>query len=103
MYTDKVTGTLTVLDGIDPTLIGEAGETPVSEYFDPTEGFGNWHALHLGSTKEDVLRNLGAPKKKNNDNEWVYSTNCSCEIPNYFSLFFRNEHIFKIVFSAPAG
>ena len=103
MYTDAVVGELTVLDGVDPGLKGKEQNAAVSIFFDPAEGFGNWHALHLGSSKKAVLENLGDPVKKNNDDEWVYSTICACEIPQHFTLFFRNEHIFKIVFSAPAG
>ncbi len=103
MYTDGVVGELTVSQGIDPALKGGGQGTPESLLFDPSESFGNWHALHLGSSKAEVLKNLGVPETKNNDDEWVYSTSCACEIPQHFTLFFRSERIFKIVFSAPAG
>jgi len=103
MFTDLIVGELTVLEGIDPTLKSQGKEIQESVFFDPTEGFGNWRALHLGSSMKDVLDNLGIPGKKNNDAEWVYSTTCACEIPEYFTIFFRNGRIFKIVFSAPPG
>ncbi len=57
-YTDKVVGELTISTGVLP-LSAPDQKKAESQYFNPTEGFGNWHALHLGSKQEDVINNLG--------------------------------------------
>lgn len=103
MYTDSVVGELTVTAEIDSSLQKAEQSKAASKFFDPDEGFGNWHALHLGSTKADVLKNLGEPARKNNDDVWEYSTSCACEIPQSFAVRFRDGRLFQIVLSAPAG
>jgi hypothetical protein len=102
-YTDAVVGELTILSDIDPEITPAERTRAATKWFSPNEGFGNWHALHLGSSKEDVLKNLGAPEKKKSTDEWTYSTTCACELPEFFTLFFKNGQLFKIVLSAPAG
>ena len=102
-YTDAVVGELTILSGIDPAITPAERAHAATRWFNLDEGFGNWHALHLGSSKEDVLKNLGAPEKKKSTDEWTYSTTCTCELAEFFTLFFKNGQLFKIVMSAPAG
>lgn len=101
--TDEVVCELTVRAGIDPAINSIERKASASRWFRPEEGFGNWHALHLGSPREDVLKNLGRPKNKVLSNEWTYETTCACEIPEYFTVFFAHGHVVKVVFSAPAG
>ncbi len=50
-YTDRIVGDIILSAGIEnlPTKEQKKAESP---YFNPMEGFGNWHALHLGSTEE---------------------------------------------------
>ena len=66
-YTDRVVGELTLLPGIDPTIRVSERKSAMTKWLDPDEGFGNWHALRLGSSKEEVFKNLGKPKKKSGD------------------------------------
>lgn len=101
-YTDRVVGDIIVSVGIENLLPIEQKKAE-SPYFNPMEGFGNWHALHLGSTEEEVINNLGQPESKGKDGGWRYLTNCTCEIQNYFTIYFKNGRINKVVFSAPAG
>lgn len=104
MYTDSVVGELTIQEGLDISLQQEEQEKAISQFFNPEDGFGNWHALRLGASKADVVQNLGDPAHRNNDdNIWEYTTSCACEIPQFFTLHFRDGHLFKVVFSAPAG
>lgn len=102
-YTDRIVGELTVAEGLDSSLQKDDREKAVSRFFDPNEGFGNWHALHLGASKADVLANLGNPARKVNDDSWEYSTSCTCELPQFFTVHFENGRLFKVVFAAPAG
>jgi hypothetical protein len=102
-YTDFVVGEVTLRTGIDPGIKADEQKLAVSKWFIPDEGFGNWHALHLGSSKEDVLKNLGEPKEKVSANNWMYETSCTCELPEFFNIFFKDGHVIKVVFSAPAG
>jgi hypothetical protein len=101
-YTDRIVGDITLSAGID-SISPKLQKKAVSLYFDPREGFGNWHALHLGSTEDEVIKNLGAPENKDKDGGWRYLTNCTCEIQDYFTIYFKNGRINKVVFSAPAG
>src|ERR1700730_3808303 len=73
-YTDAVVGEVTILRGIDPSITPTERPRATTKWFDLDEGFGNWHALRLGSSKEDVLKNLGTPEKKKSADEWTYST-----------------------------
>jgi hypothetical protein len=66
-------------------------------------GLGNWHALRLGSSGDEVLKNLGEPKKRIAANDWRYETIRECELPEYFDVFFKDNTLVKVVFSAPAG
>jgi hypothetical protein len=102
-YTDFVVGEVTLRAGIDPALKSSEVSLAETKWLKPDEGFGNRHELQLGSTKEEVLKNLGEPKERVNANDWQYATSCACELPEYFDLFFKQGHLAKIVFSAPAG
>jgi hypothetical protein len=102
-YTDFVVGEVTLQSGIPPTLQTNELKQAESKWFTLDYGFGNWHALRLGSTQGDVLKNLGEPNKRLTANDWRYETVCECEIPEYFDVFFKDGRIVKVVFSAPAG
>jgi hypothetical protein len=102
-YTDYVVGELTLRAGVDPAIHASELKRAKSKWFRPADGFGNWHALHLGSSTEEVLKNLGQPKKRIAANDWRYETICECELPEYFDVFFKDNSIVKVVFSAPAG
>jgi hypothetical protein len=100
-YTDRVIGEVTVQAGvtIKPTDMNAAN----SQWFDSQQGFGNRHALHLGSTKHEVKENLGEPVKGSSKDAWRYDSKCTCEIEEFFTVYFKSDRIYKIVFSAPAG
>ena len=101
-YTDRVVGELTLEQGVAVAPADERRAT--SRWFDPTGGFGNWHALRLGSTKEEVKENLGAPDaNERTDNRWRYDSKCACELEVFFTVHFKNDRINKVVFSAPPG
>lgn len=102
-YTDAIVGEVTVVEGVSPEITATEYKGAVTPWFSPDEGFGNWHALHLGSTKDDVLKNLGKPESEISANEWQYSSTCTCELPEFFTLSFKNGRLFKIVLSAPPG
>lgn len=100
-YTDTVVGEVMVQEGVavSPTEIDAA----ITQWFNPQQGFGNWHALHLGSTKLEVKKNLGKPVKGSSKDAWRYDSKCACEIEVFFTVYFKNDRIYKVVFSAPAG
>ena len=102
-YTDSVVGELTLEAGVDPVIRTIELKQAESSWFKPADGFGNWHALHLGSSRDDVLKNLGEPKKRVAANDWRYETICECELPEFFDVFFKDNTVVKVVFSAPAG
>jgi hypothetical protein len=102
-YTMEVVGEVTLRAGVDPTVGANELKQAESQWFKPHEGFGNWHALHLGSSSDDVLKNLGEPKRRVAANDWRYETICECELPEYFDVFFKDGKIVRVVFSAPAG
>jgi hypothetical protein len=102
-YTDSVVGELTLRSGVDPTMHDRELKRAESKWFKPADGFGNWHTLHLGSSRDDVLKNLGEPKQQVTANEWRYETICECELPEFFDVFFKDNIVVKVVFSAPAG
>lgn len=102
-YTDYVVGEVTLSAGVEPVIKSTEQKLASSKWFNPEEGFGKWHALRLGSSKEEVAKNLGQPKKKMTSDEWRYDTICACELPEYFTIFFKNDRVTKIVFSAPPG
>jgi hypothetical protein len=88
-YTDSVVGELTLRVGVDPAIQGNELKQAESKWFKPAGGFGNWHALRLGSSKDDVLKNLGEPKNRVAPNDWRYETICECELPEYFDVFLK--------------
>ena len=98
--TDLIVCEVTVQEGIavKPTEVGEA----TSKWFNPLENFGNWPGLHLGSTKDEVRKNLGDPANGNTADSWRYDSACACEIPIFFTVYFKNNRIHKVVFSAPS-
>jgi hypothetical protein len=100
-YTDAVVGEVTVQEGVvvKPTKVNAA----ISKWFNPQQRFGNWHVLHLGSTKDEVKKNLGEPVKGSTVDAWRYNSSCACEIEVFFTVYFKNDRIWKVVFSAPAG
>lgn len=102
-YTDSVVGELTLRAGVDPSIHASELRQAESKWFKPTDGFGNWHALHLGSPRDEVLKNLGEPKKRIAASDWRYETICECELPEYFDIVFKDDTVVKVVFSAPAG
>jgi len=101
-FTDYIVGELTISVGTESLTKAEL-ITAESDYFNPKDGFGNWHALRLGSTEAEVTKNLGTPAEKDQKSGWVYYTSCACEIPEYFTIYFTKGRITKVVFSAPAG
>lgn len=100
-YTNAVIGKLTLQEGIvvKPTELRSA----TSQWFDPGQGFGNWHALHIGSTKDEVKKNLGDPVRGGSTDAWRYDSKCACELETFFTVHFKNDRIWKVVFSAPPG
>lgn len=102
-YTYAVVGELTLTEGVSSVISANERAAAVSPWFDLKEGFGNWHALNLGSSKDDVLENLGSPEEELSNDEWQYSSRCACELPEYFVLSFKNNRVYKITLSAPAG
>jgi hypothetical protein len=93
---DKVIEEVIVSEGIDHTLKANEIHTAVSRWFDTQQGFGNWHALHLGSSKDAVLENLGEPQKKTTGDRWVYETACACELPEYLTLTFKRGRVVQL-------
>lgn len=103
MYTDAVVGELAITEGVESSLKKTELDKAVSHFFLPDSGFGNWHSLHLGASKIEVIKNLGNPARRNNEDSWEYTTSCTCEIPQFFTVNFKSDRLFQIVFSAPAG
>jgi hypothetical protein len=99
--TDRIVIEVSLERGINSTLGTPTLRNAISKYFNPHEGFGNWHALSLASTKADVLKNLGPPARKIAENHWVYDSLCTCEIPQSLALYFADETVERVVFSAP--
>lgn len=88
--------------GVLATLSPAERAQAQSSHFDIAEGFGKWHKLALGSTKQDVLTNLGEPARKSGDDSWVYDSQCACELPEYMTLVFSQQKVMRVVLSAPA-
>lgn len=101
-YTDSIVGEVTISEGVSSEIATER-KNAVTPWFNPKEGFGNWHALRLGASKSDVLKNLGKPEKEISPDEWQYSVAYTCELPEYFTLSFRSGRLVKITLSAPPG
>lgn len=102
-YTDSVIGEVTIEEGVNVELKKDELEKATSKWFNPNEGFGNWQDLRLGSTKEEVIENLGLPVKKIEPDQFLYQTRCTCELESFFTLFFQKDRLVKIVLSSPAG
>ncbi|HEY6896127.1 MAG TPA: hypothetical protein VI279_02615 [Rhodocyclaceae bacterium] len=102
-YTDSIVGEVTISEGVSSEIGATERTKAVTPWFNPKEGFGNWHALRLGASKSDVLKNLGKPEKEISPDEWQYSVACTCELPEYFTLSFRSGRLVKIILSAPPG
>ncbi|MDR2013285.1 MAG: hypothetical protein LBQ20_09660 [Rhodanobacter sp.] len=102
-YTDSIVGEVTISEGVSSEIGAAERKSAVTPWFNPKEGFGNWHALNLGASKGDVLKNLGKPEEEISPDEWRYSTACACELPEYFTLSFRSGRLVKIILSAPPG
>ena len=102
-FTDGIVGELSLEEGVSRTLSKSESRAAVSRAFSPSDGFGNWHALSLGATKGDVLQNLGEPARRESDDAWIYDSTCTCELPEYMSIYFRSGRIVRVVFSAPPG
>jgi hypothetical protein len=90
-YTDSVVGELTLRAGVDPAIHAGERKQAESKWFKPADGFGNWHALRLGSSRDEVLKNLGEPKKRIAANDWRYETICECELLECFDVFFKDN------------
>lgn len=101
--TDAVVEKAVFSDGINVTIRRAELHNAVSKWLDAEETFGNWHALGLGSSKKAALENLGRPKKGYSGDVWTYQASCTCELPEYFILYFKNDHIFKVSLEAPQG
>lgn len=86
---DRVIDELTVAEGISHEIKASERAMARSNWFDPHEPLGNWHALRLGSTKQEVLLNLGEPQKRIRDDEWQYESTCTCELPAYLNVSFK--------------
>jgi hypothetical protein len=96
---DRIVEELTVRFGVDPAIKPSERRTAVSTWFEPREGFGNWHALHLGSSKEDVLKNLGEPEKRLTSNKWLYQSTCGCELSAYLVVSFERGRVIELALS----
>ena len=94
---------VTVEQGVSPELKSAEMPKAISKWFDPNESFGNWGALHLGSSKQEVVKNLGTPKAGHDSDAWEYQSACTCELPEYFTIYFKDSRMFKVIFSAPPG
>ena len=102
-FTDGIVGEISLEQGVDRSLTkGERGRA-VSRRLEPNEGFGNWHALRLGSTREEVQANLGPPTETSGPGVWMFNAECTCELPQYFTLHFEAGKIRRVVFSAPSS
>lgn len=93
---DRVADELTVTEGVSHEIKASERSTAASKWFNPHESFGNWHALHLGSTTAEVLSNLGEPQKRINANEWQYESTCACELPMYLSVSFKAGRLVRL-------
>jgi hypothetical protein len=101
--TNRVVCEVTLQSGVLPTLSASEQAAAVSRYIDLAEGFGAWHKLGLGSTKEDVISNLGVPARKDGEDSWIYDSQCACELPEYMTLVFSQGKVIRVVFAAPAS
>ena len=96
--TDLIVCEVIVQEGIavNPTDISAA----ISQWFNPHQRVGP--ALKLGSTKDEVKKNLGDPVNDSTTDAWRYDSTCTCALPVFFTVYFKNDRIQKVVFSAPS-
>ena len=102
-FTDGIVGEITLEQGVSARLTSAERARAVSPYLDQNEGFGKWHALRLGSTREEVQANLGPPAETPEPDVWVFTAECTCELPEYMTLYFHSNKVRRVVFSAPPG
>ena len=102
-FTDRVVGEIVLEQGVNASLSATERAGAASKNLEPNEGFGNWHALRLGSTREEVQANLGPPAQVEGPDVWVFNAECTCEIPQYLTLHFEGGKVRRVVFSAPPG
>jgi hypothetical protein len=102
-FTDGIVGEIALEQGINASLTSGERTRAVARNLEPDEGFGNWHALRLGSTREEVRANLGPPAETQRPDAWVFNAECTCELPQYLTLYFQGGKVVRVVFSAPPG
>jgi hypothetical protein len=94
---DRIVEAITLSKGVSPVIKKDERRASVSKWFEPQEGFGNWRALRLGSGIADVVENLGEPQEKQADGtKWVYQSRCSCDLPDFLSIEFREGEIVEL-------
>ncbi|MCV2357335.1 hypothetical protein LNV09_24610, partial [Paucibacter sp. B2R-40] len=102
-FTDGVVGEIALEHGVSHHLTKGERVRAVTKSLESSEGFGNWHALRLGSTREEVQANLGLPAETTGPDVWVFNAECTCELPQYLTLHFEEGKVSRVVFSAPPG
>jgi hypothetical protein len=102
-FTYGTVGELSLESDVAKALSASERAKAVSKYLDPEEGFGNWHALKLGATQDEVRKNLGSPAEIQGPDAWVYSAQCTCELTQYLTVYFEHGKVRRVVFSAPPG
>jgi hypothetical protein len=100
-FTDGFVGEIALEQGVNASLTPRERTQALARNLEPDEGFGNWHALRLGSTREQVRANLGPPAETTTPDAWVYNAECTCELPQYLTLHFKVGKVVRVVFSAP--
>lgn len=96
---DRVVDELTVARGVSHEIKPSERTIATSKWFDPHESFGNWHALRLDSTKDEVLSNLGEPQKRISTDVWQYESTCGCELPDYLIVSFKADRLVELALS----
>ena len=102
-FTDGIVGYVSISSGVDPRIQIHERKAAESRWFRPDMGFGNWRALRLGSSRAEVLKNLGAPEQGVGTDKWRYSGGCTCELGEYLVYSFRGDRVVEVEFSAPSG
>jgi len=103
---DHIIESIEVISGVHlPLGVTSSDTLPVSQRFRPTDGFGNWGELHLGSTRAEVRANLGYPSSLGNEGKdpdlWVYDTdyqNTECYADAGVSIGFEADRIVNVAF-----
>ncbi|HKT24315.1 MAG TPA: hypothetical protein VJR04_06910 [Terriglobales bacterium] len=96
---DNVVEELTLMEGVAPNIKAVDRKAAITKWFNPHEQFGKWHQLHLGSTKDEVLSNLGQPQKQISQNKWEYESTCACELAAYLDLSFKAGRLVQVAIS----